>query len=280
LPKPAEMIVGPAKAFFMDEISNGLDSSTTFQIIKCFQQLAKINECTMLISLLQPTPEVFDLFDDLILMAEGKIIYHGPRNEAHNFFEGCGFRCPERKGMADFLQEVLSRKDQRQYWYGTDESYRYISSHQLSSMFRRYQKQRKLEEPSVPQRSTSGKKSLSFNKYSLPKLELFKACGAREALLIKRSMSVYAFKTVQVILIIKIISTKCNSRSLFVKVHEYKLILLIYAALHYCNHYNVCILSKSYDNRFNTCSLLHGSIILFHLHHYSKWHTRDKHANC
>jgi hypothetical protein len=91
----------------------------------------------------------------------------------------------------------LSRKDQRQYWYGTDESYRYISSHQLSSMFRRYQKQRKLEEPSVPQRSTSGKKSLSFNKYSLPKLELFKACGAREALLIKRSMSVYAFKTVQ-----------------------------------------------------------------------------------
>jgi ABC-type multidrug transport system ATPase subunit len=49
---------------------------------------------------------VFDLFDDLILMAEGKIIYHGPRNEAPNFFEECGFRCPERKGTADFLQEV------------------------------------------------------------------------------------------------------------------------------------------------------------------------------
>jgi len=102
------MIIGPAKAFFMDEISNGLDSSTTFRIIKCFQQLANINECTMLISLLQPTPEIFDLFDDLILMAEGKIIYHGPRNEAHIFFEESGFRCPERKGMADFLQEVIS----------------------------------------------------------------------------------------------------------------------------------------------------------------------------
>ena len=110
LSKPAEMIVGPVKAFFMDEISNGLDSSTTFQIIKYFQQLANINECTMLISLLQPTPEVFDLFDDLILMAEGKIIYHGPRNEAHIFFEECGFRCPERKGMADFLHEVINYK--------------------------------------------------------------------------------------------------------------------------------------------------------------------------
>ena len=174
----------------------------------------------------------------------------------------------------------MSIKDQRQYWSGTDESYRYISSHQLSSMFRRYQKRRKLEKPSIPQKNELGKKSLSFNKYSLPKLELFKACGAREALLIKRSMSVYAFKTMQVILITKVICTKCNSHSLFVQLHEYKLILLIYAALHYCNYYNVCILSKSYDNRFKTCSLLHGSIILFHLYHYSKWHTRDEHADC
>ena len=104
---PAEMIVGPASAYFMDEISNGLDSSTTFQIINCFQQLTNISEYTMVISLLQPTPEVFDLFDDLILMAEGKIIYHGPRYEALNFFEECGFICPERKAAADFLQEVI-----------------------------------------------------------------------------------------------------------------------------------------------------------------------------
>ena len=105
----AEMIVGPASAYFMDEISNGLDSSTTFQIINCFQQLTNISEYTMVISLLQPTPEVFDLFDDLILMAEGKIIYHGPRNEALNFFEECGFICPERKAAADFLQEGESQ---------------------------------------------------------------------------------------------------------------------------------------------------------------------------
>ena len=101
------MIVGPEKAYFMDEISNGLDSSTTFQIINCFQQLTNISGYTMVISLLQPTPEVFDLFDDLILMAEGKIIYHGPQNEALKFFEECGFICPKRKEVADFLQEVI-----------------------------------------------------------------------------------------------------------------------------------------------------------------------------
>jgi ABC-type multidrug transport system ATPase subunit len=101
------MIVGPTKALFMDEISNGLDSSTTYQIVACFQQLAHITDATVLIALLQPAPETFDLFDDIILMAEGKIVYHGPRSDALAFFESCGFRCSERKGIADFLQEVI-----------------------------------------------------------------------------------------------------------------------------------------------------------------------------
>jgi ABC-type multidrug transport system ATPase subunit len=101
-----EMIVGPIKALFMDEISTGLDSSTTFQIVTCLQQLVHITDATAVLSLLQPAPETFELFDDLILMAEGKIVYHGPCSQAIQFFRDCGFWCPERKGVADFLQEV------------------------------------------------------------------------------------------------------------------------------------------------------------------------------
>lgn len=193
----AELIVGPAKAYFMDEISNGLDSSTTFQIVSCFRQLTNVSEYTMVVSLLQPTPEVFDLFDDLILMAKGRIIYHGPRNEALSFFEECGFKCPERKGVADFLQEILSWKDQRRYWSGPNESYIYISPDKLSSMFKESHIGKKLEEPCIPQKSKFGKEALALNKYSLQKLEMFKACGAREALLMRRSMFIYIFKTGQ-----------------------------------------------------------------------------------
>ncbi|GJS57233.1 uncharacterized protein Tco_0652017 [Tanacetum coccineum] len=50
--------------------------------------------------------ETFDLFDDIILLSEGQIMYQGPRENALEFFESCGFMCPERKGTADFLQEV------------------------------------------------------------------------------------------------------------------------------------------------------------------------------
>lgn len=101
-----EMIVGPTKTLFMDEISTGLDSSTTYQIVKCLQQIVHVTDATILMSLLQPAPETFDLFDDIILLSEGQIVYQGPRERVLEFFESCGFCCPERKGTADFLQEV------------------------------------------------------------------------------------------------------------------------------------------------------------------------------
>ncbi|KAJ0110603.1 hypothetical protein Patl1_00802 [Pistacia atlantica] len=101
-----ERIIGPTRALFMDKISNGLDSSTTFQIVTSLQQLAHITYSTILISLLQPALETFNLFDDIILMAEGKIVYHGPCSNVLEFFEHCGFKCPPRKRVAGFLQEV------------------------------------------------------------------------------------------------------------------------------------------------------------------------------
>nr|TKW22292.1 hypothetical protein SEVIR_4G219402v2 [Setaria viridis] len=101
-----EILVGSARALFMDEISNGLDSSTTFQIINSLRQAIHILGGTAVISLLQPAPETYNLFDDIILLSDGQIVYHGPREDVLDFFESMGFRCPDRKGVADFLQEV------------------------------------------------------------------------------------------------------------------------------------------------------------------------------
>ncbi|XP_027917974.1 pleiotropic drug resistance protein 3-like [Vigna unguiculata] len=194
-----EMIVGPIKALFMDEISTGLDSSTTFQIVTCLQQLVHITDATAVLSLLQPAPETYELFDDLILMAEGKIVYHGPRSQALQFFKDCGFWCPERKGVADFLQEVISKKDQRQYWYRTDIPYRYISVDEFAQIFISSYWGRMLnDELSQPNdKSESHKNALSFSKYSLGKWDLFKACMKREILLMKRNSFIYVFKTAQ-----------------------------------------------------------------------------------
>ncbi|CAE5957541.1 unnamed protein product [Arabidopsis arenosa] len=204
-----EMIVGPTKTLFMDEISTGLDSSTTFQIVKCLQQIVHLTEATVLISLLQPAPETFDLFDDIILLSEGQIVYQGPRDHILEFFESFGFKCPERKGTADFLQEVTSKKDQEQYWVDPNRPYRYIPVSEFASSFKTFHVGSKLSnELSVPfDKSKSHKAALMFDKYSIKKTELLKSCWDKEWMLMKRNSFFYVFKTVQIIIIAAITST-------------------------------------------------------------------------
>ncbi|KAB2084677.1 hypothetical protein ES319_A05G350400v1 [Gossypium barbadense] len=184
-----EVIVGPIKTLFMDEITNGLDSSTAFQIVSCLQQLVHITDATLLVALLQPSPETFELFDDIILMAEGKILYHGPRDAVVEFFESCGFRCPQRKEIVDFLQEVLSKKDQAQYWYNTELPYSYFSADVFSEKFRASPLRKRIEEDlSEPyDKSQCHKNALSFNFYSVSRWEIFRACMSREVLLMRRN---------------------------------------------------------------------------------------------
>lgn len=195
-----EMLVGPAKAFFMDEISTGLDSSTTFQIVKFMRQMVHIMDVTMVISLLQPAPETYELFDDIILLSEGQIVYQGSRENVLEFFEYVGFKCPERKGVADFLQEVTSKNDQEQYWYRKDQPYRYISVPEFVKAFNSFHVgQRLIEELRVPyDKSRAHPAALVKEKYGISNWELFKACFAREWLLMKRSSFVYIFKTTQI----------------------------------------------------------------------------------
>ncbi|KAG0492944.1 hypothetical protein HPP92_006342 [Vanilla planifolia] len=198
-----EMIVGPAKALFMDEISTGLDSSTTYQIVNSLRQSVQILGGTAVIALLQPAPETYELFDDIILLSEGQIVYQGPREYVLEFFELMGFKCPERKGIADFLQEVTSRKDQGQYWAPKDEPYTYVSVNEFAEAFHAFHVGIKLDlELSSPfDRTRNHPAALTTSKYGISKMELLKVCTSREWLLMKRNSFVYIFKVVQLIIL-------------------------------------------------------------------------------
>ncbi|KAG4178795.1 hypothetical protein ERO13_A10G065800v2 [Gossypium hirsutum] len=204
-----EMIVGPTKTLFMDEISTGLDSSTTYQVVKCLQQIAHLTDATIFMSLLQPAPETFDLFDDIVLISEGRIVYQGPREHVVEFFESCGFKCPERKGVADFLQEVTSKKDQEQYWADGSKPYSYVLVTEFANRFKKFHVGVQLaNELSMPfDKSRGHKAALVFSRYSVTKLELLKACWDKEVLLMKRNSFFYIFKTTQIIIIAFFAST-------------------------------------------------------------------------
>ncbi|PHU00219.1 hypothetical protein BC332_30006 [Capsicum chinense] len=161
-----EMLVGPAKVFYMDELSTGLDSSTTFQIVKYMKQMVHIMDVTMIISLLQPAPETYDLFDDIILISEGKIIYQGPR------------------------ENVLEK----------NEPYQYISVAEFAQCFNDFRVGQQLSDDlGVPyEKSKAPPAALVTKKYGISNKELFKACLSREWLLMKQNSFLYIFKTFQI----------------------------------------------------------------------------------
>ncbi|XP_057428191.1 pleiotropic drug resistance protein 1-like [Lotus japonicus] len=204
-----EMLVGPVRVFFMDEISTGLDSSTTFQIINSIRQSIHILNGTALVSLLQPAPETYELFDDIIVLTDGHIVYQGPRENVLEFFESMGFKCPERKGVADFLQEVTSRKDQWQYWAYKDEPYRFVTVKDFSEAFQSFDVGQKLrEELANPfDKSKCHPNALTKKKYGVNSKELLSVCASREFLLMKRNSIVYIFKVTQLIFLAVMAST-------------------------------------------------------------------------
>ncbi|CAH2044878.1 unnamed protein product [Thlaspi arvense] len=194
-----EMLVGPVGAFFMDNISDGLDSSTTFQIVKCIKQMIHVFDKTALISLLQPPPETFELFDDVIILGEGRIVYQGPRENVLEFFESMGFKCPERKGVADYLQEILSRKDQEQYWANPEVPYRYVSAKQFEEGFKTHHLGSTMRSQlATPfNRWENHGAALTKTTFGSSKWEMLKACLAREWILMQRNIRIFCLKSFQ-----------------------------------------------------------------------------------
>ncbi|RLN61611.1 hypothetical protein BBJ29_007857 [Phytophthora kernoviae] len=110
----AEMEFGNKFGCMMDEISTGLDSAATFDIINTQRSIAQKFRKTVVISLLQPAPEVFALFDNVLILNDGEVLYHGPREQIVGYFKDLGFVCPPKRDVADFLVDL-----------STDEQYKY-----------------------------------------------------------------------------------------------------------------------------------------------------------
>ncbi|KAF4316168.1 hypothetical protein BBO99_00008340 [Phytophthora kernoviae] len=125
----SEMTFGNNCVLMLNEIDTGLDSSETFDIITAQRSYAKKFHKTVVISLVHPSAKMFALFDDVMILNEGRVIFHGPCEKKLTYFESLGFKCPLRLDVANFLLDL-----------GTEEQYRYEVKGDLdesSTMLRR-----------------------------------------------------------------------------------------------------------------------------------------------
>ena len=90
----AEGLLTEARFLALDEISTGLDSAVTYDIVRRLRTRAATQGLTALVTLLQPTPETYALFDSVILLREGAVLYHGPTQDLPDYLRGLGYAPP------------------------------------------------------------------------------------------------------------------------------------------------------------------------------------------
>uniref|UniRef100_A0A8D2CWZ3 ABC transporter domain-containing protein n=1 Tax=Sciurus vulgaris TaxID=55149 RepID=A0A8D2CWZ3_SCIVU len=101
-----ELITDPP-ILFLDEPTTGLDSSTASAVLLLLKRISEQGR-TIIFSIHQPQYSIFKLFDRLTLLASGKLIFHGPAQEALGYFESIGYPCEPYNNPADFFLDVIS----------------------------------------------------------------------------------------------------------------------------------------------------------------------------
>ncbi|WVQ75296.1 hypothetical protein IAR50_004912 [Cryptococcus sp. DSM 104548] len=100
-----ELVTGPS-ILFLDEPTSGLDSYNAYNVIESLRQLAKDYKRTVIFTIHQPQSNIVALFDRLLLLAKGQLVYSGETVKAQAHFEGLGHVCPQGYNIADYLIDL------------------------------------------------------------------------------------------------------------------------------------------------------------------------------
>lgn len=100
-----EMILDPP-VLFLDEPTTGLDANTANSIVLLLYKLA-LGGRNIIMSIHQPRYSIFALFDRLVLLSKGQVVYLGGAKQSVNYFKNIGYTCPEYHNPADFFLDVV-----------------------------------------------------------------------------------------------------------------------------------------------------------------------------
>ncbi|KAJ3222772.1 hypothetical protein HK099_001940 [Clydaea vesicula] len=101
-----ELVTSPS-ILFLDEPTSGLDSYNAMMVIKTLHDLANANGGkTIIFTIHQPRSDVYKLFDDVLILAKGSVMYIGEGKEAASSVAASGAPCPSDYNIADHLLDL------------------------------------------------------------------------------------------------------------------------------------------------------------------------------
>ncbi|CAG9761991.1 unnamed protein product [Ceutorhynchus assimilis] len=131
-----ELVNNPL-VMFLDEPTTGLDSSSCKQCLELLKVLARQGR-TIVCTIHQPSATLFQMFDQVYVLAGGKCLYQGGTENMIPFFEDVQFPCPKFHNPADYVIELACGE------YGTDKIDKMVETSQNGDSLKYFQDSEKI----------------------------------------------------------------------------------------------------------------------------------------
>lgn len=140
------LAVNPAIACW-DNPLRGLDSSSALSFLELLRDMSRRTGMSNVATIYQGSEAMYQYFDRVVVMYEGRMIFCGPASRAKHYFLELGFHCPERHTTADFLTSITSPAER--IYQKTFTGPRYDTAESLAQVFRNSNDYRLLQKDMV-----------------------------------------------------------------------------------------------------------------------------------
>lgn len=160
-------IVSMPKTIFLDEPTSGLDSSIALDVMAAIRRIADQNR-TCISTIHQPSPSVYGMFDSVVLLSQGHLIYFGPAKDVVPYFTGAPLNYYHTPGQnpAEFIIEISEGIITPKNTSVAPELSQFVRIYKASSYHKPY---RALLDTAV---KPSSDFSTSTNSFSMPKVDM------------------------------------------------------------------------------------------------------------
>ena len=110
----------------LDEPTTGLDSAAASKIVQEMMELSARENLLTICTIHQPSSRIFAQFDQLMLLSQGRVAYHGPIGQVESYFDQqLGFPTPPETNPAEVCTHSEARGRRK---YISDSSCSFFSS--------------------------------------------------------------------------------------------------------------------------------------------------------